>query len=153
MESLRVNKRIFLHEFLKWWGIYFVFIIAFFLIHTIFSSGGPMGDISMVIMAAIVCTALGSWMAVSHYYFIYIKYWQRRSAIYLLLSICLIGLFILIDGVLFYLLKGGEHFLHDGLSRIIFGCFERVMVAYVPVVLIYAIVRNRQIYRKETKNR
>ncbi len=128
MGNLGTSKEIFLEQFLKWWGIYFALIIGFFVLNTLLNGRMPNGDVSLVIIAATVCTALGSLMAISHYYLIYNKYWhKRRYGIYLLLSICLIGSFILLDAMVFYLVMGSERFLHDGIFHIIFVSIERVM--------------------------
>ena len=152
MESLSINKRTFLLQFLIWWGIYFVFVTGVvYFPHRL--AGREHGPVLHDIIIGIECTSLGALMAISHYYLLYRRYFtQKKYLAYVALAICFIGLFVLLDNVLFYFQIGSTRFWSDKFSRLLFINFERVMYAYVPVVLVYTFFRNYQIKRKERKN-
>ena len=145
---MSINKRIFLQQFLIWWGIFFLFVMGVFYFPHRLSSGdhGPMLHDTIL---CIECTALGAFMAIGHYYLIYKRF---SGFIYVALTIALIGLFILLDNVLFFFQIGREDYFSDKFTHLLFVNFERVMIAYIPVVLVYTLVRNSQIRRKARKN-
>lgn len=76
-----------------------------------------------------------------------IFYSKKVSGIYYFIS-RFIALFIFFDIMLFRL-QIGEEVLKDRLSFRIYASTERVMYAYVPVVLVYMFFRNKQLKRKE----
>jgi len=140
-----------LQQFLIWWGMYFIFMCILFLL--MFFAGREKDMMSLHDLAATIeCTALGAFMAISHYYGLHTRYFaQKKHLTYIALTICFIGLFILLDVPLFCFQIGRE-ILNDRLTHVLYVSSERVMYAYVPVVLVYMFFRNKQLKRKERKN-
>ena len=150
MVAPTINKRILLQQFLIWWGMYLLFMAA--LILWMITVGRTKNADLFLIVAALECTAMGSLMAIAHYYGLYQRYFvAQKYLLYFFLLGCFIGIFVLLDAVLFYFQIGGERFFADGLSRVIFVVLERVMIAYLPVALIYTFSRNTQYRRKQRR--
>ena len=138
-----------LQQFLVWWSIYFIFMCTLILIMP--SHGEEKMPLNLLI-TTIECTALGSIMAISHYYMLYKRFFaHKKHLIYFILTACFIGLFIFFDFILFRLQVGPDIFKNRPNLNLYISS-ERVMHFYVPVVLVYAFFRNQQLKRKEKKN-
>ena len=151
METVSINKRMLLQQFLLWWMIYFIFICL--LIFFMWYAGREKEILLRNILIGAECTALGAVMGVSHYYGFYTRYFIRKKHLtYIILSVGFIALFILLDFILFYFQIGRARFYNDTVGHVLYINLQRVMYAYIPVVLLYMFVRNYQIRKKERKN-
>ena len=151
MEAVGTNKRMLLQQFFLWWIIYLIFMCT--LMFLMWYAGREKEILLRNLWVGMECTALGVVMAVSHYYGLYTRYFTRKKyLIYLILSVGFIGLFILLDFILFYFQIDRTRFYSDTISHLLYINLQRVMYAYIPVALVYMFVRNYQIRKKERKN-
>jgi hypothetical protein len=141
MDEKTVNLRVLTEQFLLWWGIYYAFLMAVFTMPMRISAGEVTPIVHDILLTA-ECTALASLMAIIHYYFLFRRYaMQKKYPMYFITTLGLITVFILIDFMLFRFQIGEYFFLHNTPEHLLVVNCERVFVAYLPLVIVYTLVR------------
>ena len=141
MDQKTVNLGELSRQFLLWWFIYFAFLMAAFTMPMRISTGA-VTPVLHDILLTVECTALASLMAIVHYFFLFRRYAvQKKYLLYIGATAGLIVTFILIDFMLFRFQIGEFFFLRNTPERLILVNCERVIVAYVPLVIVYTFVR------------
>ena len=151
MDQKTVNLGELSKQFLLWWLIFFAFITAALIIPMRFYNEAVTPIIHDILLT-FECAALASLMAIIHYYFMFDRYVaQKKYLIYIATTAGLIITFILIDFLLFRFQIGAYFFLKHTPSHLIYVNCQRVLLAYVPLALIYTLVRRAR-DRKLGKN-
>ena len=151
MDQKAVNLGELTKQFLLLWVIFFAFLMAVFII-PMRMSAGAVTPILHDILLTIECTALASLMAIVHYYFLFRRYAvQKKYGLYIVSTAGLIASFILIDFMLFRFQIGEYFFLRNTPEHLIVVNCERVVVAYVPLLIVYTLIRRARDRRNEKK--
>ncbi len=152
MDQKTVSLRLLLTQFLLWWAVSFVIIIASFIIPFRLSNGA-VTPLSHDLLLTFECAVLASLMAIVHYYFLFSKYIpQKKYLLYIATTAALIATFIFIDFLLFRFQIGTYFFLRNTPEHLIFVNCERVIAAYFPLTLVYAFVRRARDRKQAMKN-
>ena len=149
MPFSKINRRAFTQEFFAWWGVYIVFLTLVMLVMRF--TGHTHNTFSHDFLLSVDLAAFAALMAVSHYYLLFREYFlQKKYLVYIVLDICLVGVFILLDALLFWVQTGGGSFSGSFVGMLHVN-FKRVLIAYIPLTIVYTIYRSIQGRKKEGK--
>ena len=138
-----VNRKRVVQEFFAWWGMYIIFLIALLLILS--ATGITHTSLTRDFLLGVDLAALGALMSVSHYYLAFIPFFKaRKFPAYLLMLVCLVGVFVLLDALLLVVQTWGSVSFGSMLPLNV----KHVLIVYVPLTIVHTISH----VSKEQKN-
>ena len=152
MDQKAMNLRVLSTQFLLWWVVCFACLQAVFMIMMPITSG-PVPVTFRDVLFVAECAVLASLMSIIHCYFFVRGYFaQKKYLAYLATSGALVIVFVLLDFMLFRFRIGEYFFLKNTPSHLILVNCQRVIIAYVPLALVYALFRSSRDRKLQKKN-
>ena len=151
MDQKAISLRVLSMQFLLWWVVCFIVLLAVFMLMMPITGGQVPVTFRDVLFVA-ECAVLSSLMAVIHYYFFVRGFFaQKKYVPYFAYSALLVVVFVLLDFMLFRFRIGEYFFLKNTPSHMILVNCQRVIIAYVPLALVYSLFRSSRDKKVERK--